>query len=161
MGSLATLFVGSWLFSFIPHFPSFSLSFCLLAPLLLRLFIDGDRTKAPDVKEHLLFNSSLADEFKVQVVPYKSILTELKAICTGLSPKDKVWISDKASYAVSEAIPKVGVICSQSWIHPSNYATVLGYSPHPMVPVGTEPPCLFPPALQLSVSLENTVRSEC
>ncbi|XP_020843647.1 xaa-Pro aminopeptidase 1 isoform X2 [Phascolarctos cinereus] len=104
----------AWLFNLrgsdVEHNPVF-FSYAIIGTDTIRLFIDGDRTKAPDVKEHLLFNSSLADEFKVQVVPYKSILTELKAICTGLSTKDKVWISDKASYAVSEAIPKEHRCC--------------------------------------------------
>lgn len=60
------------------------------------------------MKEHLLLDLSLEAEYRIQVLPYKSILNELKALCTSLSPKEKVWVSDKASYAVSEAIPKVG-----------------------------------------------------
>ena len=75
---------------------------------LCRLFIDGDRIDAPNVKEHLLLDLSLEAEYRIQVLPYKSILSELKVLCTSLSPKEKVWVSDKASYAVSEAIPKVG-----------------------------------------------------
>lgn len=73
-----------------------------------RLFIDGDRIDAPSVKEHLLLDLGLEAEYRIQVLPYKSILSELKALCADLSPRDKVWVSDKASYAVSEAIPKVG-----------------------------------------------------
>lgn len=75
---------------------------------LCRLFIDGDRIDDPNVKEHLLFDLGLEAEYRIQVVPYKSILSELQALCADLSPREKVWVSDKASYAVSEAIPKVG-----------------------------------------------------
>lgn len=75
---------------------------------LCRLFIDGDRIGTPHVKEHLLFDVGLEAEHRIQVLPYKSILSELKALCADLSPREKVWVSDKASYAVSEAIPKVG-----------------------------------------------------
>uniref|UniRef100_A0A7M4EZY5 X-prolyl aminopeptidase 1 n=1 Tax=Crocodylus porosus TaxID=8502 RepID=A0A7M4EZY5_CROPO len=73
----------------------------------IRLFIDGDRMTDPAVRKHLQLDSTLEPEFKIQVLPYESILTELQAICTGLSPKEKVWLSDKASYALTEAIPKV------------------------------------------------------
>lgn len=72
-----------------------------------RLFIDGDRIDAPGVKQHLLLDLGLEGEYKIQVLPYKSILSELKSLCADLSPREKVWVSDKASYAVSEAIPKV------------------------------------------------------
>lgn len=75
---------------------------------LFRLFIDGDRIDAPIVKEHLLLDLGLEAEYRIQVLPYKSILSELKILCASLSPREKVWVSDKASYAVSEAIPKVG-----------------------------------------------------
>lgn len=75
---------------------------------LCRLFIDGDRVDAPNVKEHLLFDLGPEAEYRIQVLPYKSILSELKALCASLSPREKVWVSDKASYAISEAIPKVG-----------------------------------------------------
>ncbi|EMP39774.1 Xaa-Pro aminopeptidase 1 [Chelonia mydas] len=73
----------------------------------IRLFISGDRMADPSTREHLLLDSALEAEFKIQVVPYESVLTELQAICAGLSPKEKVWLSDKASYALTEAVPKV------------------------------------------------------
>lgn len=76
-------------------------------PLAPRLFIDGDRIDAPAVKQHLLLDLGLEAEHKIQVLPYKSILSELKTLCADLAPREKVWVSDKASYAVSEAIPKV------------------------------------------------------
>ena len=72
-----------------------------------RLFIDGDRIDAPSVKQHLLFDLGLEAEYKIQVLPYKSILSELRTLCSDLSPREKVWLSDKASYAVSDAVPKV------------------------------------------------------
>lgn len=61
----------------------------------------------PHVREHLQLDSTLEPEFKIQVMPYGSILSELQAVGAGLSPKEKVWLSDKASYALTEAIPKV------------------------------------------------------
>lgn len=73
----------------------------------LRLFIDGDRMTDPAVREHLQLDSTLEPEFKIQVMPYGSILTELQAVGASLSPKEKVWLSDKASYALTEAVPKV------------------------------------------------------
>lgn len=78
-----------------------------LSNLFLRLFIDGDRMMDPAVREHLQLDSTLEPEFKIQVMPYGSILSELQAVGAGLSPKEKVWLSDKASYALTEAIPKV------------------------------------------------------
>uniref|UniRef100_A0A8C9GD16 X-prolyl aminopeptidase 1 n=1 Tax=Pavo cristatus TaxID=9049 RepID=A0A8C9GD16_PAVCR len=73
----------------------------------IRLFIDGDRMMDLAVREHLQLDSTLEPEFKIQVMPYGSILTELQVVGAGLSPKEKVWLSDKASYALTEAIPKV------------------------------------------------------
>lgn len=61
----------------------------------------------PAVREHLQLDSTLEPEFKIQVMPYGSILTELQAVGASLSPKEKVWLSDKASYALTEAVPKV------------------------------------------------------
>lgn len=78
-----------------------------LSNLFLRLFIDGDRMMDPGVREHLQLDSTLEPEFKIQVMPYGSILAELQAVGAGLSHKEKVWLSDKASYALTEAIPKV------------------------------------------------------
>lgn len=86
------------------HVSSF---FCHPPLASCRLFIDGDRIDAPSVKEHLLLDLGLEAEYRIQVLPYKSILSELKTLCADLSLREKVWVSDKASYAVSEAIPKV------------------------------------------------------
>ena len=45
-----------------------------------RLFIDGDRIDAPSVKQHLLLDLGLEAEYKIQVLPYKSILSELRTL---------------------------------------------------------------------------------
>lgn len=86
--------------------------------LFLRLFIDGDRMMDPVVREHLQLDSNLEPEFKIQVMPYGSILSELQAVGADLSPKEKVWLSDKASYALTEAIPKVSGPCKGKYFSP-------------------------------------------
>ncbi|XP_022424519.1 xaa-Pro aminopeptidase 1 isoform X1 [Delphinapterus leucas] len=99
----------AWLFNLrgsdVEHNPVF-FSYAIIGLETIMLFIDGDRTDAPSVKEHLLLDLGLEAEYRIQVLPYKSILSELKTLCASLSPREKVWVSDKASYAVSEAIPK-------------------------------------------------------
>ncbi|XP_067393152.1 xaa-Pro aminopeptidase 1 isoform X1 [Emydura macquarii macquarii] len=99
----------AWLFNLrgfdVEYNPVF-FAYAVIGTDTIRLFINGDRMADPSVREHLLLDSTLDAEFKIQVVPYESILTELQAICVGLSPKEKVWLSDKASYALIEAIPK-------------------------------------------------------
>ncbi|OBS76413.1 hypothetical protein A6R68_17136 [Neotoma lepida] len=99
----------AWLFNLrgsdVEHNPVF-FSYAIVGLETIMLFIDGDRIDAPGVKQHLLLDLGLEAEYKIQVLPYKSILSELKTLCSDLSPREKVWVSDKASYAVSEAIPK-------------------------------------------------------
>uniref|UniRef100_A0A452IUV8 Xaa-Pro aminopeptidase 1 n=1 Tax=Gopherus agassizii TaxID=38772 RepID=A0A452IUV8_9SAUR len=99
----------SWLFNLrgsdVEYNPVF-FAYAVIGTDTIRLFISGDRMADPSTREHLLLDSSLEAEFKIQVVPYESVLMELQAICVGLSPKEKVWLSDKASYALTEAIPK-------------------------------------------------------
>ncbi|KAG8517444.1 Xaa-Pro aminopeptidase 1 [Galemys pyrenaicus] len=99
----------AWLFNLrgsdVEHNPVF-FSYAIVGLETIMLFIDGERIDAPSVKEHLLLDLGLEAEFRIQVLPYKSILSELKTLCADLAPRDKVWVSDKASYAVSEAIPK-------------------------------------------------------
>uniref|UniRef100_A0A5F9D0L7 Xaa-Pro aminopeptidase 1 n=1 Tax=Oryctolagus cuniculus TaxID=9986 RepID=A0A5F9D0L7_RABIT len=99
----------AWLFNLrgsdVEHNPVF-FSYAIVGLETIMLFIDGDRIDAPSVKEHLLLDLGLEAEYRIQVLPYKSILSELRTLCAELSPREKVWISDKASYAVSEAIPK-------------------------------------------------------
>ncbi|XP_014641201.1 PREDICTED: xaa-Pro aminopeptidase 1 isoform X1 [Ceratotherium simum simum] len=99
----------AWLFNLrgsdVEHNPVF-FSYAIIGLETIMLFIDGDRIDAPSVKGHLLLDLGLEAEYRIQVLPYKSILSELKGLCADLSPREKVWVSDKASYAVSEAIPK-------------------------------------------------------
>ncbi len=99
----------AWLFNLrgsdVEYNPVF-FAYAVIGMNTIRLFIDGDRMMDPAVREHLQLDSTLEPEFKIQVMPYRSILTELQAIGAGLSPKEKVWLSDKASYALTEAIPK-------------------------------------------------------
>ncbi|NWR69432.1 XPP1 aminopeptidase, partial [Centropus unirufus] len=99
----------AWLFNLrgsdVEYNPVF-FAYAIIGMNTIRLFIDGDRMMDPAVKEHLQLDSTLEPEFKIQVMPYGSILSELQAVCASLSPKEKVWISDKASYALTEAIPK-------------------------------------------------------
>lgn len=84
---------------------------CFLSPACpCRLFIDGDRMADPGVREHLLLDSAQDAEFSIQVLPYDSILMVLKSLCDTLSSHEKVWLSDKASYALIEAVPKVCVL---------------------------------------------------
>ncbi|MGH0129266.1 UNVERIFIED_CONTAM: hypothetical protein FKN15_051369 [Acipenser sinensis] len=100
----------AWLFNLrgadIEYNPVF-FAYAIIGRSSIRLFINGDRMADPAVKEHLQLNSSSKPEFEVQVLPYESILTELQGVCGGLGPKEKVWISDKASFALTEAIPKI------------------------------------------------------
>uniref|UniRef100_A0AAR2LJR3 X-prolyl aminopeptidase (aminopeptidase P) 1, soluble n=1 Tax=Pygocentrus nattereri TaxID=42514 RepID=A0AAR2LJR3_PYGNA len=72
-----------------------------------RLFLDEKRVVDPVVREHLELDSASKPELKVQCLPYESIYTELQAVSSALGPKEKVWISDKASCALTQAIPKI------------------------------------------------------
>ncbi|GAB0192043.1 xaa-Pro aminopeptidase 1 [Grus japonensis] len=99
----------AWLFNLrgsdVEYNPVF-FAYAVIGMNTIRLFIDGDRMMDPAVREHLQLDSTLEPEFKIQVMPYGSILSELQAVGASLSPKEKVWLSDKASYALTEAIPK-------------------------------------------------------
>ncbi|XP_027547978.1 xaa-Pro aminopeptidase 1 isoform X2 [Neopelma chrysocephalum] len=99
----------AWLFNLrgsdVEYNPVF-FAYAVIGMNTIRLFIDGDRMMDPAVREHLQLDSTLEPEFKIQVMPYGSILSELQAVGAGLSHKEKVWLSDKASYALTEAIPK-------------------------------------------------------
>ncbi|KAM7103739.1 LOW QUALITY PROTEIN: xaa-Pro aminopeptidase 1 [Ciconia maguari] len=96
----------AWLFNLrgsdVEYNPVF-FAYAVIGMNTIRLFIDGDHD-GPSCEEHLELDSTLEPEFKIQVMP--SILSELSAVGAGLSPKEKVWLSDKASYALTEAIPK-------------------------------------------------------
>ncbi|XP_073452013.1 xaa-Pro aminopeptidase 1 isoform X2 [Aquarana catesbeiana] len=106
----------AWLFNLrgsdVEYNPVF-FTYAIVGTEAIRLFIDGERLADPAVRAHLQLDSSPAAEFRIQLEPYGSILSALQGVCTGLSPKEKVWISDKASYALSEAIPKTQRYLSQ------------------------------------------------
>ncbi|XP_053548744.1 xaa-Pro aminopeptidase 1 isoform X2 [Bombina bombina] len=72
----------------------------------IRLFISGDRVDDPAVRKHLLLDSSPPVEFRIQLEPYDSALPALQNICRALNAKEKVWFTDKASYALTDAVPK-------------------------------------------------------
>lgn len=81
----------------------------------VRLFVDLKRLSDPVVRDHLQLDSSSLAELSVQTFPYESVYTELQAICAALGPKDKVWICDKASCALTQVVPKVRLdrtVCS-------------------------------------------------
>ncbi|XP_061492045.1 xaa-Pro aminopeptidase 1 isoform X3 [Rhineura floridana] len=99
----------AWLFNLrgsdVEYNPVF-FAYAIIGTNTIRLFIDGDRMADPVVREHLLLDSAQDPESSIQVLPYDSILTVLKSICDSLSRHEKVWLSDKASYALTQAIPK-------------------------------------------------------
>ncbi|KAM4702754.1 xaa-Pro aminopeptidase 1 [Rhinophrynus dorsalis] len=99
----------AWLFNLrgldVDYNPVF-FAYAIVGTSSIRLFASGDRLSDPAVRAHLLLDLSPPPEFRVQLEPYESVLPALQSICAGLSPKEKVWISDKASYALTEAIPK-------------------------------------------------------
>lgn len=74
---------------------------------LCRLFVDLKRLSDPALREHLQLDSPSKPELTIQTFPYESVYTELQAICAALGPKEKVWICDKASCALTQVIPKV------------------------------------------------------
>uniref|UniRef100_A0A8C8LQF9 Xaa-Pro aminopeptidase 1 n=1 Tax=Oncorhynchus tshawytscha TaxID=74940 RepID=A0A8C8LQF9_ONCTS len=57
-------------------------------------------------REHLQLDTPSKVELSIQTAPYESVFTELQAVCASLGPKEKVWISDKASCALTQVIPK-------------------------------------------------------
>ncbi|KAL0159854.1 hypothetical protein M9458_043579, partial [Cirrhinus mrigala] len=60
----------------------------------------------PAVRDHLELDSPSKPELTIQCFPYESVYTELQAVCAALAPKDKMWICDKASCALTQVIPK-------------------------------------------------------
>uniref|UniRef100_H3AJ55 Xaa-Pro aminopeptidase 1 n=1 Tax=Latimeria chalumnae TaxID=7897 RepID=H3AJ55_LATCH len=99
----------AWLFNLrgsdVEYNPIF-FAYSIIGVNSIRLFIDGDRMLDPAVREHLELDSAQALEFKIQLLPYDSVLKELQAFCSSLGPKEKVWVCDKAGYGLSEVIPK-------------------------------------------------------
>lgn len=71
--------------------------------------MDLKRLSDPVLRDHLQLDSPSKPELSIHTFPYESVYTELQAICAAHSPKDKVWISDKASCALTQVIPKVRI----------------------------------------------------
>ncbi|XP_048406729.1 xaa-Pro aminopeptidase 1 [Stegostoma tigrinum] len=99
----------AWLFNLrgsdIQYNPVF-FAFTIIGLNSIRLFINETHMEDPVVREHLQLDCETAPNFKINILPYNSILTELQTICSNMTCKEKVWISSKASYALCEAIPK-------------------------------------------------------
>ncbi|XP_028828946.1 xaa-Pro aminopeptidase 1 isoform X2 [Denticeps clupeoides] len=99
----------AWLFNLrgsdIEYNPVF-FAYAIVGLSTLRLFVDQKRLADPAVREHLQLDTTSQPEMSIQAAPYESVYTELLAICAALGPKDKVWISDKASCALTQVIPK-------------------------------------------------------
>ncbi|GAA6098049.1 xaa-Pro aminopeptidase 1 isoform X1 [Tachysurus ichikawai] len=100
----------AWLFNLrgsdIEYNPVF-FAYAIVGISSIRLFIDTTRVEDPVVRQHLELDSAAKPELSVQCLPYESVFSELKAVCSTLGPKDKMWISDKASCALTQAIPKI------------------------------------------------------
>ncbi|XP_072094981.1 xaa-Pro aminopeptidase 1 isoform X2 [Mobula birostris] len=100
----------AWLFNLrgsdIDYNPVF-FAFAIIGLDSIRLFINEKHMEDPAVREHLQLDSNAAPDFRVHILPYGSVLSELRAICSNMNSKEKVWISSKASHALSEAIPKM------------------------------------------------------
>uniref|UniRef100_A0A8C6XPJ1 X-prolyl aminopeptidase 1 n=2 Tax=Naja naja TaxID=35670 RepID=A0A8C6XPJ1_NAJNA len=99
----------AWLFNLrgsdVEYNPVF-FAYAIIGIDTIRLFIDGNRLVDTHVRVHLFLDSAQDPELHVQVLPYDSILNVMKSICETLSPHEKIWLSDKASYALTQAIPK-------------------------------------------------------
>uniref|UniRef100_A0A8C8FIY0 Xaa-Pro aminopeptidase 1 n=1 Tax=Oncorhynchus tshawytscha TaxID=74940 RepID=A0A8C8FIY0_ONCTS len=100
----------AWLFNLrgsdIEYNPVF-FAYAIVGMNTIRLFMDIKRLAVPTVREHLQLDTPSKVELSIQTAPYESVFTELQAVCASLGPKEKVWISDKASCALTQVIPKV------------------------------------------------------
>uniref|UniRef100_A0A7N8YEG4 Xaa-Pro aminopeptidase 1 n=1 Tax=Mastacembelus armatus TaxID=205130 RepID=A0A7N8YEG4_9TELE len=99
----------AWLFNLrgadIEYNPVF-FAYSIIGMNTIRLFVDLKRLSHPTLRDHLQLDSPSRPELSIQTFPYESVYTELQAICAALSPKDKVWICEKASCALTQVIPK-------------------------------------------------------
>uniref|UniRef100_A0A3B4F252 Xaa-Pro aminopeptidase 1 n=1 Tax=Pundamilia nyererei TaxID=303518 RepID=A0A3B4F252_9CICH len=100
----------AWLFNLrgadIEYNPVF-FAYTIVGMSTIRFFVDLKRLSDPAMREHLQLDSPSKPELSIQTFPYESVYTELQAICAALGPKDKVWICDKASCALTQVIPKI------------------------------------------------------
>ncbi len=69
--------------------------------------MDSKRLLDRAVREHLELDRPSKPELTIQCFPYESVYMELQAVCAALAPKEKMWICDKASCALTQVIPKV------------------------------------------------------
>uniref|UniRef100_A0A8C2WGA5 Xaa-Pro aminopeptidase 1 n=1 Tax=Cyclopterus lumpus TaxID=8103 RepID=A0A8C2WGA5_CYCLU len=99
----------AWLFNLrgadIEYNPVF-FAYAIVGMNTIRLFVDLKRLSDPALREHLQLDSPSKPELSIRTFPYESVYTELQAICAAHSPKDRVWICDKASCALTQVIPK-------------------------------------------------------
>ncbi|CAJ1053226.1 hypothetical protein EPR50_G00014820 [Xyrichtys novacula] len=99
----------AWLFNLrgadIEYNPVF-FAYAIVGLNTIRLFVDLKRLSDPALRDHLQLDSPSKPELSIRTFPYESVFTELQAICAALGPKDKVWICDKASCALTQVIPK-------------------------------------------------------
>uniref|UniRef100_A0A8C7TGH4 Xaa-Pro aminopeptidase 1 n=1 Tax=Oncorhynchus mykiss TaxID=8022 RepID=A0A8C7TGH4_ONCMY len=99
----------AWLFNLrgsdIEYNPVF-FAYAIVGMNTIRLFVDIKRLAVPTVREHLQLDTPSKVELSIQTAPYESVFTELQAVCASLGPKEKVWISDKASCALMQVIAK-------------------------------------------------------
>ncbi|KAI7791471.1 xaa-Pro aminopeptidase 1 isoform X1 [Triplophysa rosa] len=100
----------AWLFNLrgsdIEYNPVF-FAYAVIGMSSIKLFVDSKRLLEPAVRAHLELDSQSKPELTVQCFPYESVYTELQAVCAALTPKEKIWICDKASCALTQVIPKV------------------------------------------------------
>ncbi|XP_067252480.1 xaa-Pro aminopeptidase 1 isoform X2 [Chanodichthys erythropterus] len=99
----------AWLFNLrgsdIEYNPVF-FAYAIIGLSNIKLFVDSKRLLDPAVRQHLELDSPSQPDLSVQCFPYESVFTELQAVCAALAPKDKMWICDKASCALTQVIPK-------------------------------------------------------
>ncbi|KAG1939871.1 xaa-Pro aminopeptidase 1 isoform X1 [Pimephales promelas] len=97
----------AWLFNLrgsdIEYNPVF-FAYAIIGISSIRLFVDTKRLLDAEVRQHLELDGK--PDLTVQCFPYESVFTELQAVCATLAPKDKMWICDKASCALTQVIPK-------------------------------------------------------
>uniref|UniRef100_A0A8C1SE11 Xaa-Pro aminopeptidase 1 n=1 Tax=Cyprinus carpio TaxID=7962 RepID=A0A8C1SE11_CYPCA len=99
----------AWLFNLrgsdIEYNPVF-FAYAIIGMSNIKLFVDGKRLMEPVVREHLELDSPSKPELTIQCFPYETVYMELQAVCAALAPKEKMWICDKASCALTQVIPK-------------------------------------------------------
>lgn len=97
----------AWLFNLrgsdIEYNPVF-FAYAIIGISSIKLFVDTKRLLDNAVRQHLELDGK--SDLSVQCFPYESVFAELQAVCAALAPKDKMWICDKASCALTQVISK-------------------------------------------------------